>query len=415
MHKTIQRHLLSAILCLFVLPLYSQQGMANYPVFQNNTEINSRFTHTFQQRELVKMYDTVRLAFIGDVMQHGTQVKNALIKDKDPNNSQSYDFSSAFKYTSRLLKKADIAVANMEFPMAGPPFQGYPLFSAPSAMAWEAQRSGINVFLLANNHLLDMGKQGFEKTIAVYTNMEGKYTGAYLSPEEEERDNPLLFDVNGIKIALINFTYGTNGFSVPAPYKMNLMDSIHVKEVIKRAKERGAEFIIALPHWGEEYQLLPSEKQRAWGKMLFREGVKAIIGSHPHVPQVAEIYYKEKQIPLQKGEKKIPISNKEVEKLIFYSLGNYISNQSIPDYSQLELLVELTLVKDNFTNKIIILPPKHHFLWCFRKNEFERDFTVVPIEDFIGKEDVIQNKAQYRRMMNTHQYILEKRLIKEIY
>lgn len=354
--------------------------------------------------QLVKMYDTIRLVFIGDVMQHGNQIRSALIPGKDPQSPHSYNHSFAFKYIEPYLKQADIAVANMEFPTAGPPYQGYPLFSAPESIIWQAQKSGINLFLLANNHLLDRGKEGFEKTIRAYQQAGGRYIGAYLSGEDEQQLNPAIFYLKDTKIALLNFTYGTNGFSIPSPFRMNLMDSTHVKEVIRRAKERGAELIIAAPHWGEEYQLIPSDTQRRWAEMLFREGVKIIIGSHPHVPQTAEIYH---CAP--------PPAGHEVEKFIFYSLGNYISNQSIPDYSQLELLVNITLVKDRFSGRITLLLPEYKFLWCFKKNEFQDDYTVVPVEELLGKEELVRNKEQYRRMVRTYQYIQDKKLIKHIY
>lgn len=415
---TIQRF--SAILfALFVLAagerLNAQTGRQGAPAFPpNKPEINRDFLRP-GPGGLIKMYDTLTLVFIGDVMQHGSQIRSALTAGADPADPASYDYSFAFKYIAPFLQEADIAVANMEFPMGGAPYKGYPVFSAPESILWQAQKSGINLFLLANNHLLDMGERGLANTLRVYKKSGEKYTGAYTSQAEEERENPVIFNLKDTKIAFLNFTYGTNGFPVPAPYKMNLMDSIHVKEVIKRAKERGAEFIIAAPHWGEEYQLYPSETQKRWAKMLFREGVKIIIGSHPHVPQTAEIYYKENQIPLTGKNDSRPISNKEVEKLIFYSLGNYISNQSIPDYSQLELLVQIKLVKDRFSNKIIILPPDPTFLWCFKKNEFEKDYTVIPVKELLDKEEQVRDKAQYRRMMKTYKYILDKKLIKHIY
>ncbi len=406
--------LLFFIFQFLCLPLSGQTDYGKAPSFpKSKPAISPDFLSPFPVR-LVKMYDTIRIVFIGDIMQHGSQIRSAFIQGKDPDDPDSYDFSLAFKYIEPILQNADIAAANMEFPTGGAPYKGYPIFSAPESIIWQAVKSGINLFLLANNHLLDRGKQGFERTLETYRQAGGKYTGAYLSQEEEERENPVITDIKGTKIAIINFTYGTNGYPVPAPYKMNLMDSIHVKKVIERAKKRGAEIIIAAPHWGEEYRLQPNETQRIWAGMLFREGVKIIMGSHPHVPQTAEIYYKESREHLC-GNNRIPLKNKEIEKIIFYSLGNYISNQSIPDYSQLELLVKLTLVKDRFTNKIIILPPDYKFLWCFKKDEFERDYTAIPVKELEGKEELVKDKNQYRRMMNTYKYILDKQLIKHIY
>ncbi|MEF9930993.1 MAG: CapA family protein [Bacteroidales bacterium] len=391
-------HMLFLILFLCHTPLLAQLSVSTTPAIQNNTKVNIS-SRIYFPKELINKHDTINIVFIGDVMQHTPQLSGALIKGKEKQKPESYNYSHMFKYIQPILQKANIAVANMEFPMGGAPYKGYPLFSAPESIVWQAKKSGINLFLLANNHILDMGKEGLNRTLNIYKELGVNHTGAYFSKEEEEKKNPIIFNINGTKIAIINFTYGTNGNTIPKPYVINLMDSIHVKQTINKAKQHGAQIIIAAPHWGEEYQLYPSATQRKWAKMLFREGVKIIIGTHPHVPQVAEIYY----------------DAGEVQKFIFYSLGNYITNQSIPNYSQIELLVKVSIVKNNFTNKIIILPPNYEFMWCFKKNEFETDYTVIPIKELINKEHLVKNKFQYKRMINTYNYILEKKLIKEIY
>ncbi|MEG2849289.1 MAG: CapA family protein, partial [Bacteroidales bacterium] len=362
-------HMLFLILFLCHTPLLAQLSVSTTPAIQNNTKVNIS-SRIYFPKELINKHDTINIVFIGDVMQHTPQLSGALIKGKEKQKPESYNYSHMFKYIQPILQKSNIAVANMEFPMGGAPYKGYPLFSAPESIVWQAKKSGINLFLLANNHILDMEKEGLNRTLNIYKELGVNHTGAYFSKEEEEKKNPIIFNINGTKIAIINFTYGTNGNTIPKPYVINLMDSIHVKQTINKAKQHGAQIIIAAPHWGEEYQLYPSATQRKWAKMLFREGVKIIIGTHPHVPQVAEIYY----------------DAGEVQKFIFYSLGNYITNQSIPNYSQIELLVKVSIVKNNFTNKIIILPPNYEFMWCFKKNEFETDYTVIPIKELINKE-----------------------------
>lgn len=348
---------------------------------------------------LIKMYDTIRLAFIGDVMQHGGQIKNALIPGADPVKGDSYDYSSAFRYTEELLKKADIAVANMEFTLGSVPYSGYPQFSAPYAIASQAKESGLDLFLLANNHILDKGRSGVEKSLNIYDSLGVPYTGVYRDSSAESIENPMIMECKGVKIAFINFTYGTNGFRTPAPYIVNRMDSVKVKQAIARAKERGAQMIIALPHWGYEYQLQPNSEQRRWVSMLFREGVKIIIGSHPHVPQSGEVYLTGSHHPRRYGE---------VEKMVFYSLGNYISNQSIPSYTQMGMMVNVEIIKNNLSGEVTLSGPEWKYLWCFRKGEFEPQYTVVPIEEFIDSAKgnaKIKNSIHYRRMVETFEYI----------
>lgn len=139
--------------------------------------------------------------------------------------------------------------------------------------------------------------------------------------------------------------------------------------------------------------LNPSGKQKKIARMLKREGVRIIVGSHPHVPQSAE-YSK--------------------EGILFYSLGNYISNQTSPDYTQLELMVTVKIAKNWHTGEVVLLEPHIEYLWCFKKNEFAPHYTVVPIKDIIGKRNEIKNKYQYDRMERTYLDFLKQDLIKKL-
>lgn len=342
----------------------------------------------------VRLIDTISITFIGDVMQHGKQLKSALREDTDPNNPESYDYSHVFRHIKGQLQKADLSVANMECPLGTPPYSGYPIFSAPESIAWEAAASGIDLFLLANNHIMDKGETGFLNTIEVYEKMGAKYIGAYRTPDEKEALYPAFFNIKGIRVAFLNFSYGTNGFPVPQPCTVNLMDSTDVKKDIAKAREMGADIIICTPHWGEEYMLNPSLQQKKWAQMLHREGVGIIVGSHPHVPQAAEISPK---------------------KILFYSLGNYISNQSTPDYTQLELMVTVRIQKNNHTGETILLEPEYEFLWCFKKDEFAPCYTVVPVKEILGREELVKDKAQYARMEKTYRSFIEKGLIVDMF
>lgn len=341
---------------------------------------------------LVELYDTISITFIGDVMQHGKQLRDALIKGADPNLAQSYQYEYTFKYIEERLMESDLAVANMEFPVGLPPYSGYPLFSAPETIIHQAQKSGIDLFLLANNHLFDKGKKGFTSTLDAYERAGAKYTGAYRTPQQQANENPLMFNIKGIRIAFINFTYGTNGIPVPHPCTINLMDSIYVKETIAKAREMGSDIIVCLPHWGEEYMLTPSAQQKRWAAMLLREGADIIMGSHPHVPQSAEY---------------------SSQKVLFYSLGNYISNQTTPDYTQLEMMVTIQIIKDSYTGETSLLPPCIEYLWCFKKDEFAPHYTVVPVEDIIGKKYEVTDSFQRSRMERTYRNFLGKGLVKE--
>lgn len=359
-------------------------------------------------KQLVKLYDTTSVVFIGDLMQHGRQLASALKSGCNPNDAGSYDYDHAFKYIKKDLAGADLAVANMEFPTGIPPYSGYPVFSAPHSFIVEASQSGIDIFQLANNHIADKGKIGMQRTLAVYDSLGLNYVGAYKDIEDELANNPRIVQANGLKLAFINFTYGTNGMPVHKPFVVSMMDSTAVKQAIQRGRERGADLIIALPHWGNEYQLYPSGQQKEWAAMLFRNGVNVIIGSHPHVPQTAEIYMNDTPHPRKYGA---------VEKMVFYSLGNYISNQSDPDYTQLGMMVKIYIIKNNLSGEITLGMPEYEYLWCFKKDEFDPDYTVVPVSSLLRDSSMrkkIRSSVQRERMENAYNLIMNKKLVKEL-
>ncbi|MBQ3996548.1 MAG: CapA family protein, partial [Bacteroidales bacterium] len=142
---------------------------------------------------LERQQDTISLFFIGDVMMHARQLE--------------YDFRTFLEPLRSRISGADLAVANMEFTLAGEPYSGYPAFSAPDGYAAYLADLGTDVFLTANNHILDKGRDGLERTIEVYRAMDGiLMTGTSEDPEHDEASYPLMVSVKGTRIALINFT-----------------------------------------------------------------------------------------------------------------------------------------------------------------------------------------------------------------
>lgn len=327
------------------------------------------FITTAQER------DTVEIAFIGDIMAHKPQTNRALKAGCDSTLASSYDYSSYFKYVKSRFDSADFVVANMETPLGRPPYTGYPTFSAPASLAWEAASSGIDLFLCANNHICDKGKRGIDSTHAVYSRMGADFTGFYTSTKEEVQKSPFVTMIGGIRVAFINFTYGVNGHKVPEGYHVNLMDSTNVKMNILRAKALGAECIIATPHWGEEYHLDISEEQRRWTEMLYRWGVHAIVGTHPHVVQKTEY---------------------DGRRATAYSLGNFISNMSIVN-GQIGMIYTLRLVRERDRSVRIVIP-RVEYLWCAKGGKLEENYTVVPILEYLDQEEEFISKEEYRKM-----------------
>ena len=173
-----------------------------------------------------------------------------------------------------------MAIGNLEVTLGGKPYRGYPAFSAPDEYLHAIKEAGFDVLLTANNHCLDKGKLGLERTILMLDSLKIHHAGTYRNPEERHKNYPLLIEKNGFRIVLLNYTYGTNGLKTDAPNVVNYINREQIKKDILDARRK-----------------LPD----------------VIIGSHPHVLQPMEIV-KDPRTPARH--------------VIVYSLGNFISNMS---------------------------------------------------------------------------------------
>lgn len=322
----------------------------------------------------VQQPDTLDLLFIGDVMMHTEQLNRA-------RNGNGYDFSGYFDNISRLISASDLSIANMEFAVGLEPYTGYPCFSAPYEIIKEAADSGIDIMLSANNHICDKGSKGLAATLEAFSSLNDSHgtlhTGAYNDSASQDRNYPLIVERNGIKIAILNFTYGTNGIPVPKPFKVNRTDTTEILSAILRAEKAGADIIIATPHWGDEYKLHHNKSQERLAEWLISKGVDAIVGTHPHTPQELEL-----------------IDGKPV----FYSLGNYISNMSL-HYTQVGLAAAIRIVKRNGNAKID--RARAEYLWCSRAGHKDKGYTTIIIDDYIGRREEWILKYDYDKMIRS--------------
>ena len=324
---------------------------------------------------LLTVVDTLSILFMGDVMQHRQQLHSALIPGTDSTLSSSYDYSSYFAHVQHFIDEADFTVANMEFCLGGPPYTGYPSFSAPEALAEEAAEAGIDLFLCANNHICDKGRRGLVSSLEKYGKIGVPVTGVYRDSLDEQKHNPYIAEIGGVRVAFINFTYGTNGIRVPEPFIVNLMDKEKVREAFVRAREMEADIIIALPHWGQEYTTVPDSRQREWAEFLLECGADAVIGSHPHVIQPVEF----------------PVA---------YSMGNFISNMSLRN-TELGLMIILkiavTSYGDSYVAGLEAVP-----VWCSRPGGYGDGYTVLPVREFLNRKEEFRSSYNYGKMKDTY-------------
>ena len=290
--------------------------------------------------------DTLTFYMVGDVLAHGRVVQSA----------SEYGYTDFFKHVEGNIRKADVAVCNMEVPLAGKPYTGYPVFSGPESFAEYLSDVGFDVLLTANNHVLDKGFEGLSRTIGKLEDLSILYTGVAASEKADTLLNPLILQVKGVKVALVNFTYGTNQGSAARWPKVQRMSREALAPVMARARAK-ADIILVFPHWGIEYETRHSAQQEDMARWLVSEGADAIIGSHPHVVQDMQWI---DGVP------------------VYYSLGNALSNQN--DYiARLEAALTLRYVL-RFGENPEMLPPRMDLLWCTKPGMIENSYAAVPIE-----------------------------------
>lgn len=259
------------------------------------------------------------LLFAGDLMVHTPQLTAARTSD-------GYDFSPSFTYIKPLIEEADLAVVNLETTLAAKgAYTGYPLFRSPAAVADAMRNAGFDVALLANNHCMDFGARGARETIEALDRCGIAHTGVFSSSSERQAMPHCRFEIDGLRILLLNYTYGTNGMPVVKPAVVNRLDTVQMKKDLRRAREWMPDCLAVALHWGVEYERKPNREQRLVADFLRREGVQLIIGSHPHVVQPIE-------------------QDSLCRTLVLYSLGNLLSNQQ-KRYTDGGLLVRVELSK----------------------------------------------------------------------
>jgi poly-gamma-glutamate synthesis protein (capsule biosynthesis protein) len=321
----------------------------------------------------------VSFLFAGDAMQHKAQLDVAKTKD-------GYDYSAYFKYVENEIKQADIAVVNLETTLPGESYTGYPCFGSPDEYAYALKDAGFDIFLTANNHILDKGKNGLERTIMMLDSMKVKHTGVFENKEKRELRYPLMIIKNGIRIAMLNYTYDTNGF---VPTELNVVNYIDKEQILKdinSAKQMKADIIIANMHWGEEYILKHNNKQKELADFLILNGVRLVIGGHPHVVQPMDIQRE----------------NDEIKNIVVYSMGNLISNMK-PVNTTGGMMVKIDISKDN-DNKINIDNCDYSLVWVnklMKNKDIPYFFELLPVADFNNEKGQKKlSPESFRKMQN---------------
>ncbi|MBR4832605.1 MAG: CapA family protein [Butyrivibrio sp.] len=262
--------------------------------------------------------NSVHIVMVGDILLH-TPVEEAAKDDE----TGKYDFSFIFENTEDIIKSADIAIANQEVIIGGEELgvSGYPAFNAPYEIGDALSAAGFDVICHATNHALDKGKKGITNCLAYWraAHPDMLVTGIYDNEKDAAVEAIPIIERGGIKIAVLNYTYGTNGIAAPAdmPYAVSELNKDRVVAQLDLA-EKEADFTIVCPHWGTEYNLGISGEQKKWAQLFRDHGADLVIGTHPHVIEPVEFYEDEdkENITNNHGGGDMPV---------YYSLGNFVN------------------------------------------------------------------------------------------
>ena len=333
---------------------------------------------------------TISLVATGDIMCHNSQYNDAA-------KNGTYDFSYVFEDVTDIISSADVAIGNLETTFAGKErgYSSYPTFNTPEQLATNLKDAGFDILTTANNHSLDTGYKGIEGTIANLDEVGILHTGTFDSPEK--KDEILIKNVNGINIAVLSYTYGTNGIPVPKgkEYCINLIDKDLIKTHLDKAKELKPDLIIVSMHWGEEYLLKPNKEQNELADFLFENGADIILGSHPHVLEKME----KREIELEDGTKK--------DGFVIFSLGNFVSGQKKAN-TRNSIILSLKITKNGQTGKMSIDETDYTPIYTYTYPNL-KNYRIIDLRERVtnyenGTDDLIKS-SDYKTLKSELEHV----------
>ena len=377
------------IFFIFILNKFNKNLRTNINTENNSAETTLSNKNTKQDTaEPI----TFTLTSLGDTLCHNTQYWDAYNSQTD-----EYDFSYVYEDIKNYTLSSDITIGSLETTFAGKEkgYSNYPTFNTPDSLATALKDIGVDVVSLAGNHALDYGYNGLCRTIDVFDNIGLSHLGTYKTAEDQEKI--LIKDVKGVKIAFINYTYGTNGIPLPSgkDFCVNLIDKDFIKKQINQAKEQNVDMIVACMHWGTEYRTTANSEQKDLANFLFENGVDVILGNHPHVLEPME----KKTITLQDG------TTKDV--FVVYALGNFTADQR-DEITRDSAILNLTITK-NYDSKISIDKVNYVPIYMYKNtNVSTHKFKILDIEKTIKDYEEGKNTSINSTVYNNLKKQLEK-------
>lgn len=366
-------------------------GVFLFPLFSHNG-----LDIALEPEPMIEEPIDLKISCVGDVMVHKPQLEAQYNIETD-----SYDFTNNFEYVKKYIESADVALCNVETTFRGEPYSGYPLFSAPETLANALKDAGFDVAITANNHMMDTGFSGMQRTIDVLREAGFATVGSRKAGESRYA----LVNAKDVKIAVMAYTYETpsqngqtsiNGNVLNAQaeelinhFNYNTLDEDlqHLADDIKKAREEGADIVISYFHWGEEYQRSPNDWQQNIARRAADMGVDIVFASHPHVLQGMEI------IENPNTGKKVPV---------FYSMGNFISNQRLETlnnrYTEQGMIATVNLSYMKSTGQVLTVSQEVMPTWVDKYNSKGKlVYTIVPLDEDLVNNPSLKNSGHINR------------------
>lgn len=326
--------LVISIVCLVGLSISLSACSKGKEASSDNVSIEETESTTVEETTTTPPDVTVDIMMIGDILAHEGVYNSGLQADG------TYNFDHLFKNIKSDISAADIRIVNQETILGGVELglSGYPCFNSPYEIGVAEAKAGFNVILHATNHTLDKGLTGVENCLNFWKTNYPEMAVLGINETEEDYNDIYVYNKDGFKIAILNYTYGTNGIAIPASkqYIVNMLDVDKITQDVTKAKEI-ADMVVVCPHWGTEYVYEPDSNQKYWTNLFLKLGVDVVIGAHPHVMEPVETLTRDD------GHQMV----------VYYSLGNFVSNQDkMP--RMLGGMAKVTLVKSGTDNSCYV-------------------------------------------------------------
>jgi poly-gamma-glutamate synthesis protein (capsule biosynthesis protein) len=376
---------------IFALPLFLHQG-------QNSLGEEGEVAEQPTPSPEPELPVSLEIVCVGDIMVHEPQIPSQF-----DSATGTYDYTNNFQYIKPYIEKADLALGNFEGTFGGAPYKGYPAFSAPDGLASALKGAGFDVIVTANNHMTDRGHEGVLRTLDVLEEQKLVIAGSRRDPADPRY---ALTTVEGITIGVVAYTYETsgsgpevfiNGSFIPErtaallnSFSYNRLDGDMSKigEIMTAARDAGAELVILYLHWGEEYQQTPNQWQRTIAEKAAAElGADIIFASHPHVLQEMTL------IPGKNPEQMVPV---------FYSMGNFISNQRQETlqnrFTEQGMIARVNLEFMKSTGTITSLGIEATPTWVDRyKRNGKTVYEIIPLDDQMETNPALMESGHLER------------------